>query len=46
MGSKKCGDLNSMVFQGIADAQKFILFCVLMEIVDAGAGIKVVVFDL
>ena len=46
MGSKECGDLNSMIFQGIADTQQLVLFCVFMEVVDVSAFIEVVMLDL
>ena len=43
--SKKGGDFNYMVFQGIVGTEQFRLFAVLMVIRDFGMGVKVVVAD-
>ena len=46
MGGKKYGDFYSMIFQGVADTQQLVLFCIFMEIVDVSALVEVVVLDL
>ena len=45
MFGKEGGDFDSMVFQGVAGAEQFGLFAVLMVIGDFGTGVKVVVAD-
>ena len=43
---KECGDLNSVVFQRVAGAEKFLLFPILMIIGRVGTGVKIMVADL
>ena len=46
MFGKECGDFHPVIFEGVAGAEQFIFFAVLVVVGDFRTGVKIVVAEL